>query len=431
MARSSQMSVLLTGDALITRPYLIDSAARRVFVDLVRSVDAALTNVEAPFNDYVGPPATNTGIHLSAAPERADDLLRVGFNLFAAANNHPLDYGLEGFHHHLTAMQDRNMVFAGAGEDATAASAPAFLDTPHGRVGLVACASSFGAGWPAVDATNSIAARPGVNGLGFTTTYRLDPDRFAALQDIQDVLGLAEHERYELDTGYVLPLPDARSTRLFDGLVIESAHPGVTSTPNPADLARVLAAVTTAREQADLVVVYVHTQEHEAAVDQPAAFVVEFAHACVDAGAHIVSASGPHVMRGVEIYRDRPILHGLGNLWFQYDQLDRLPMGTLAAYDLPPTTTTAAFADAAMTGFRRESRYWESAVARCTFDGDRLTGLALHPVTSGFGQPDGQRGAPQAAAPQDAQRILDNVVALSAVFGTRLATEGSTATLRR
>jgi poly-gamma-glutamate synthesis protein (capsule biosynthesis protein) len=426
----SELSVLLTGDALITRPYLIDSAARRAFVNLVRGVDAALTNVEAPFNDYVGPPATNTGIHLSTAPERADDLLRVGFNLFAAANNHPLDYGLEGFHRHLTAMRERNMVFAGAGEDATAASAPAFLDTPNGRIGLVACASSLGAGWPAADAT-SVDARPGVSALGFTTTYRLDPARFAALRGIQDVLGLAEHERYELDTGYVLPLPDARSTRLFGGLVTEADHPGMTSTPNPADLARVRAAVTTAREQADLVIVYLHTQEHEAAVDQPAAFAVDFAHACVDAGAHIVSASGPHVMRGVELYRNRPILHGLGNLWFQYDQLDRLPADTLAAYNLPPTTTAATFADAAMAGFRREPRYWESAVARCTFEGDRLTGLVLHPVTSGFGQPDGQRGAPQAAAPEDAHRILDNVFALSAAFGSRFSTDGETATLRR
>lgn len=106
-------------------------------------------------------------------------------------------------------------------------------------------------------------------------------------------------------------------------------------------------------------------------------------------------------------------------------------MDTLAAYDLPPTTTIAAFANAAMTGFRCESRYWESAVVRCTFEGDGLPGLVLHSVTSGFGQPDSQRGAHQAAEPQDTQRILDNVVALSAVFGTRLPEKGGTATLRR
>lgn len=424
------LSVLLTGDALITQPYVVDSPGRRAFVELVQGVDAALTNVEAPFNDYIGPPAHRTGIHLSSPAARADDLQRVGFNLFAAANNHPLDYGLEGLRRHMEAMRERGMVFAGVGNDATEAARPAFLDTPRGRVALVACTSSLGAGWPAVDAANGVASRPGVNALGFSTTYQLDARRFAALREVSGVLGLAEHERYELDTGYVLPLPDPeRSTRQFGGLVLEADEPGVTSAPDGANLDRVTAAIAVAREQADLVLVYLHTQEHEAAVDQPAVFVRTFAYACIDAGAHLVTASGPHVMRGVELYRERPILHGLGNLWFQYDQLDHVPVDTLAAYDLAAETSPRGFAEAAMTGFRREPRYWESAVARCTFDDGRLTNLVLHPVSSGFGATGVRRGAPEAASLDVTDRILDNVARLSAELGTHLDLTDGTAVL--
>jgi poly-gamma-glutamate capsule biosynthesis protein CapA/YwtB (metallophosphatase superfamily) len=38
-----------------------------------------------------------------------------------------------------------------------------------------------------------------------------------------------------------------------------------------------------------------------------------FAHAAIDAGASLVLGSGPHVIRGVERYRGRPIAYSLGN----------------------------------------------------------------------------------------------------------------------
>lgn len=418
--------MLLTGDALIARPYTVDTERRRAFVELVQGVDAAMTNVEAPFNDFAGPPAHGIGIHLSTTPARARDLQDVGFGLFAAANNHALDYGIEGLRRHVAVMRELHMAYAGIGEDAAEATGAAVMETPAGRVALIACASSLGAGWPAADLGAGVQARPGINALGFATTYTLDPDRFAALRDAADVLGLSEHERYELGMGYVPPLPDSeRATRAFGDLVTVGDRPRITSRCYPADLDRITAAVDAARRSADLVLVYLHTQEHEAAVDQPAAFVREFAHACIDAGAHLVTASGPHVLRGVEVYRDRPILHGLGNLWFQYDQLDHLPPDSLAAYGLPPTATVADFADTAMLGFRQDPRYWRSAVARCAFAGDRLTGLTLHPVTCR------RQGAPECAEAEDAEAALADLRRLSAELGTHLDVRAGLAHLPR
>jgi hypothetical protein len=46
-----------------------------------------------------------------------------------------------------------------------------------------------------------------------------------------------------------------------------------------------------------------------------------FAHTAIDAGADLVLGHGPHVMRGMEIYKDRLINYSLGNFctygWFQ------------------------------------------------------------------------------------------------------------------
>lgn len=426
------LSLLLTGDALITRPYVVDTSARQGFVDLVGGVDVAMTNVESPFNGFVGPPAHGIGIHLSATRERAMDLQRVGFNLFAAANNHALDYGVEGLQRHQQVMRELNMAYAGIGEDATSAARPAMVEAAVGRVALIACASSLGAGWPAADAAPGIQARPGINALGFSTSYSVDPARFAALREIADVLGLSAHEEYELDMGYVMPpASPEQSLRFFGQRVTCADRTGVTSAPDPGDLARITQAVTQAARRADAVVVYLHTQEHEAGVEEPAGFVGAFARACIDAGADVVTASGPHVMRGIEMYQGRPVLHGLGNLWFQYDQLDRLPPDSLTAYGLPPTGLVSEFADTAMLGFRRDPRYWRSAVARLTLRDSHLDELTLHAISSGFDRNPDQRGAPEIASTEEAELILSDVKQLSAKFGTTLDLDHDVARLRR
>jgi poly-gamma-glutamate synthesis protein (capsule biosynthesis protein) len=43
-----------------------------------------------------------------------------------------------------------------------------------------------------------------------------------------------------------------------------------------------------------------------------------FAHALVDAGADVVFGHSPHIVRGVEVYRDRPILYGAGDFVDDY-----------------------------------------------------------------------------------------------------------------
>jgi hypothetical protein len=82
--------------------------------------------------------------------------------------------------------------------------------------------------------------------------------------------------------------------------------------------------VTWARRRASLVVVFIHAgAEGAARAHTPYGsefFVGEnrgdsraFAHAMIRAGAALVLGSGPHVIRGVELYRGRLIAYSLGN----------------------------------------------------------------------------------------------------------------------
>jgi hypothetical protein len=71
-----------------------------------------------------------------------------------------------------------------------------------------------------------------------------------------------------------------------------------------------------------------------------------FAHTAVDAGADLVLGSGPHVLRGIEIYRRRTIAYSLGNLagYRNFARGGVLSLSGLLRVDLNP--------DGALTGGR-------------------------------------------------------------------------------
>ncbi|MBP9664463.1 MAG: CapA family protein [Pyrinomonadaceae bacterium] len=98
---------------------------------------------------------------------------------------------------------------------------------------------------------------------------------------------------------------------------------------NDIDGARQL--VTEAAKQADLVIVSFHggaegtgsqhvPSRNEIFLGENRGNLPLFTHTVVDAGADLVLGHGPHVMRGMEIYKDRLVMYSLGNFctygWF-------------------------------------------------------------------------------------------------------------------
>jgi hypothetical protein len=90
------------------------------------------------------------------------------------------------------------------------------------------------------------------------------------------------------------------------------------------DIPAAQALIRRARRQARVVVVLIHAGAEGADRDHTPYgeeyFLGEdrgdpraFAHAAIDAGASLVLGSGPHVIRGIERYRGRPIAYSLGN----------------------------------------------------------------------------------------------------------------------
>lgn len=95
-----------------------------------------------------------------------------------------------------------------------------------------------------------------------------------------------------------------------------------TASLNDVDSAQAL--VRWATKKADIVVVAIHagaegsdaqhvTGAEEIYLGEDRGNPEAFAHAAIDAGADLILGSGPHVLRGMEIYRHRLIAYSLGN----------------------------------------------------------------------------------------------------------------------
>jgi poly-gamma-glutamate synthesis protein (capsule biosynthesis protein) len=205
---------------------------------------------------------------------------------------------------------------------------------------------------------------------------------------------------------------------------IASEEFGIRTEAHEKDLEGNAAAVRQAAAASHLALASIHAHEQGREQSDPADFLVQFAHAMVEAGADMVIGHGPHILRGLELYQGKPIFYSLGNFIFQVELLQRMPADDYEALGSDPTRDAGQVLRElwmdTKAGFGTDRRYWETVLPLCVFEDRRLTELTLHPVTLGFGEPLPDRGIPRLARPDLGQEILESFAKLSAPFGTRI-----------
>lgn len=410
---TDEMTFALTGDAIITRRLSVyDEPDFVEMIDLIRSADAAFTNLEVLFHDYEPYPAHQSGgTWMRADPELADELVWAGIDMVSRANNHTGDYGVEGLRLTTKYVDEAGLVHAGAGESLAEAREARFLETPRGRVAIVSMASTFPDHSVAGEARGSMTSRPGLSPLRYSTARVATAEQLDRLGETLDEMGLGFNRT---DDG----------ARALGTTFVVGDGPGVITRPDPDDVAEIAAVVASASRLADHVLVTIHAHERNGPNSVPADFVVDFARAMIDAGATMFVGHGPHVLRGIEIYRGRPIFYSLGDFVFQNETLLRLPAENYARYDLGTDDHVADFNAARYrnetTGFPANREIWESVVAMPTFRGGELVEVALHPITLGFGEPAWVRGRPMLARGELGSKILEDLRVRSEPYGTRI-----------
>ena len=252
----SDFDLVFAGDLILDVPqpdYWLDGIAPRV-----RGAAIAIGHLEVPHTRRA--PLLRSDIAAPGAdPDNVAAVARAGFAAVSLAGNHIADCGADGIADTLAALDAAGVAHCGAGADLDGALQPCFIEAGGVRVALL----SFNCVGP-----EEAWATPTRAGCAYV----------------------------RIDTA--------------DGSPVNPRAPLLT--PDETSLTAMAAGIRSARSEAQLVVVALHKGiVHTPATLAPYERAV--AHAAIDAGADVVVGHHSHILRGIEMHRDKPIFHGLGN----------------------------------------------------------------------------------------------------------------------
>jgi poly-gamma-glutamate capsule biosynthesis protein CapA/YwtB (metallophosphatase superfamily) len=422
-AANAPFSIAAVGDALIrSRIAQFDSARDPRFqrmVQVLKNADAAFVNLEGAvlrFSEFKGWPAAEHGGYWQVSPpEVAEDLKAIGFNLFNCANNHTEDFGIEGLRMTIETLDRLQIVHAGSGMNLGEASRPGYLDTLKGRVALIGLATTFSPSSRAGAPRDDVMGRPGLNALRVDRTYEADPAAYDALRALAPKVG------GQAPAG-------AGPLRIFGVAVRQGRETRLIERVNPIDEGRILREIRNASKMADYVIVTSHSHEPGNEFPNPPPWLAEFMKKCIDAGATTYIVHGPHRLRGIELYKGRPLFYSVGNFTYHEEQWDVLPDDQYEVYNLPLTSMPSDFHNerfkGGTTGAPANPLYYQSIIAVPTFKGSNMIELKLYPIDLSQHAPQSQRGTPRLADEALGRKIIDDIAKLSAPYGTTIVYEG-------
>jgi poly-gamma-glutamate synthesis protein (capsule biosynthesis protein) len=401
-------SVGAVGDLIISRP-VSQYAARlpgfAAVLELLRGADVVYGNFETSVFDarnFSGAPYSWDGDWTnSSEPAVAEDVKRMGIGIVSRANNHVLDWGLEGMRETNRYLDAAGIVHAGVGEERGLARAARYLETPRARVALVSIASTFR---PTTDALPRHGAAPGRPGLSALHVSRTVVIPRAAMQSLAQT-DCAIHRRHCNQT------PDR--LELFEVKYRIGPKFSYDYEMDREDLAEIEKSIRSARQNAEFVIVSIHSHECSEGCDDPdqprnaGNFLRRLAHEAIDSGADLFVTTGNHNLGAIELYRSpvrglRPIFYGLGN-FFWSDVQEPLPhdlfqnnraMVSAAWKDPDKATDYDLTAPLNVQSFAHEFTF-RSVVAVSRFRGNELAELRLYPIEEGYGERLPRSGIPR------------------------------------
>jgi poly-gamma-glutamate capsule biosynthesis protein CapA/YwtB (metallophosphatase superfamily) len=255
------LTMLATGDLVLD---MAEAESYFAFVaPTLRSADVTIGQGEVVFTDRI-----NTCFSDRPAPpcdpKNMSALHSSGFDVITLAGNHVYDSGVPGIEDTIAGLQALGISSAGAGMNIDEARKPA------------------------------IVARNGTR-FGVLSYNCVGPKESWASADKAGCAYVHVLTHYELD----------------------HANPGgpptIYSFPEPRSLQGMIADIQNLRSRCDILIValhkgLVHTPIKLAMYEQP------LCYAAIDAGADIIIGHHAHILRGVELYKGKPIFHGLCNL---------------------------------------------------------------------------------------------------------------------
>lgn len=271
------VTILLLGDVSVEQR--ADPAGAMVHVrETLNRADLVYGNLEGLLVKSQGPdrdiPDKSGWQHIG--PEAVEALKAANIQVVGVANN--VAYGPTNIMQSLAVLDASGIVHTGAGANLEEAHKPAIVERNGVRIGFL----QYTAKWYQEDQQIATATSPGVARVTSRDGNTIDA---------------ADLERVRHDIRSLRPLVD---------IVVVSSH-------NRDGLGRMLASAAPENAEAVDPARLIAPIPLGSRFSQAEPYERELAHAAIDAGADIVYGHGSHVLQGVEVYKNKPVLYCLGN----------------------------------------------------------------------------------------------------------------------
>ncbi|MFH1844539.1 MAG: CapA family protein, partial [bacterium] len=288
------VTVNLVGDVMTARNYeayggIIDTYGVEYIFAPTRPIlgdaaDVSVVNLECPYTDQ-GTPHPTKFYTFRSRPENIAGIVSGGIDIANLANNHALDFGLEGMLQTAAVLDANSILHSGTGLDDTAALRPCYWTERGIRLAFLSQCNFTEREWnhqPFPDA--------GANKYGFAYLIPKNLEKaLTATRDQADVMILSLHSGVEYE-----PEPPPDDSGQKDG-----QDGGKAGGPlHPVEVCF----------------------NNEPTLDQRA-----LRRLAIDLGADIVVNHHPHVLQGFEAYDGKLIAHSLGNFIMDLSYIETFP----------------------------------------------------------------------------------------------------------
>ena len=258
---ADKVTLLATGDILIDR-----DKPETVFAytaSKLNQADVIFGQLEQMLSDKGCISATTPHGACYSSPKLVPALTYGGYTILSLAGNHTLDLGYEALLDTMERLQKANIAMVGVGKGIEEARKPTIVEVKGTRIAFLAY-NSIGP-----DGYEAGIERPGCAPMRIRTIY--------------------EQMDYQ-------PGTPCR----------------IVTIPKRDDLDALVADVSKAKSQADIVIMSIHWGIHNVPAEI-AMYERDVAKAAIDAGVDLILGHHPHILKGIDVYKGKVIFHSLGN----------------------------------------------------------------------------------------------------------------------
>jgi len=328
------ITMIAVGDVWVNRP---DPKSAFAFVaPVLQSGDITFGNGEAIY--------TRRGINQFSMvenqpndPDNIEGLAYAGFDVMNLAQNHIFDWGVTGVEDTINGIKERGIAVFGAGLNIDEARKPAILERNGIRFGFL----GYWCGDP--KEAWATTAKPGAAYVRILTHF--EPPALTGCPP--------EEFTFADPASLELMLEDIRKLRPNCDVLVLSLHKGIVHTPVRLSM-----------------------------------FEQQISYAAIDAGVDLILGHHAHILRGIEFYRGKPIIHSMCNFIFDWE-LSKEPSAAAQAWAEKRKKYFGFEPDPNVPTYPFHPEAFQTIIVKIIFEGNKITRVSYYPcLINKTGQPE-------------------------------------------